>query len=48
MVYGRMPRSVVDLVDLPEYERVSADAVALTELIKRTHEEVRSRIEQSN
>eukprot|EP01018_Ginkgo_biloba_P031903 Gb_25354 [translate_table: standard] len=43
-----MPRSVVDLVDLPDYERVSADAVALTKLIKRTHEEVRSRIEQSN
>eukprot|EP01018_Ginkgo_biloba_P021133 Gb_01830 [translate_table: standard] len=34
VVYGRMPRSVVDLVDLPEHERVSADAEALIELIK--------------
>lgn len=46
VVYGRMPRSVVDLVDLPKHERVSADVVALTELIKQTHEEVRSHIEQ--
>lgn len=48
VVYGRMPKSVVDLADIPEGERVNTDAEALAELIKQTHEEVKSCIEQNN
>jgi len=45
VVYGRMPRSVVDLADILKGERISADVEALAELVKQTHEEVKSRIE---
>ena len=48
VVYGRMLKSIVDLANVSNGERVSADAEALAELLKQTYEEVKSYIEQRN
>jgi len=48
IVYGRLPKLVVDLADIPEGERVSADAKAMLEMLNKTHEEVKKHIEHSN
>jgi len=48
IVYGRMPKSMVNFANIPDGERVSADAEAMSEMLKKTHEEVRQCIEWSN
>ena len=40
-----MPKSVVDLADIPNAEWVNADVEALIEMLKQTHEEVKKHIE---
>lgn len=34
VAYGRLPKTVVDLADIPNGERVSADAKAMSEMLK--------------
>lgn len=48
VVYGRLTKMVVDLANIPDGERVSADAEALVEMLKKTHVEMKHCIEQSN
>lgn len=48
IVYGRNPKGVLDLVQLPLGERISDDAVAFAEHLHQLQEEVRQKLQESN